>query len=142
MAIIGFNFDNILAERMKKLYGNIDIKQKIGITEITMEKLSLNKDEEVLKFNFEFLVDYEPKFAKIHIRGHVLSLEDTKRNKEIMDKWKKSKQVDSKMLQDVFNVVVSKCTIKALSISQDINVPPLIPLPKVQPNKKPQEYIG
>ena len=142
MAIIGFNFDNISAERNKKLDGNINIKQKIGITEISLEKLPLGKEEEVLKFNFEFLVDYEPEFAKIHIRGHVLSLEDQKFNKEILDKWKKSKKVSQDMLNDIFNVIVSKCTIKALAISQDINVPPLIPLPKVQPAKQPQEYIG
>ncbi|MBS3149107.1 hypothetical protein J4455_00225 [Candidatus Woesearchaeota archaeon] len=142
MGIIGFNFDNIVAERTKKPEGNINIKQKIGITEITLEKLPLNKEEEVLKFNFEFLVDYEPEFAKIHIKGHVLSLEEPKINKEILDKWKKSKKVSQDMLEDVFNVIVSKCTIKALSISQDINIPPLIPLPRVQPTQKPQEYIG
>lgn len=142
MAIIGFNFDNISAERTNKPEGNINIKQKIGIKEITLEKLPLGKEEEVLKFNFEFLVDYEPSIAKIHIIGHVLSLEEPKRNKEILDKWKKSKKVSQDMLEDVFNVIVSKCTIKALSISQDINIPPLIPLPRVQPNKQPQEYIG
>ena len=144
MGIIGFNFDNISAERTKRPAGNINIKQKIGITEISLEKLPLNKEEDVLKFNFEFLVDYEPTFAKIHIKGHVLSLEEPKMNKEILDKWKKSKKVSQDMLEEVFNVIVSKCTIKALSISQDINVPPLIPLPRVQPNTQPppQEYIG
>ena len=142
MAIIGFNFDNIYAEKNKKIEGKINIKQKIGITEIITEKLPLNKEEEVLKFNFEFLVDYEPSFAKIHIKGHVLSMEAPKFHKEVLDKWKKSKEVNQDMLQDVFNVIVSKCTIKALAISQDINVPPLIPLPKVQQAKQPQEYIG
>lgn len=142
MAIIGFNFDNLLAERTNKPEGNINIKQKIGIKEITSEKLPLNKNEDVLKFTFEFLVDYEPSIAKIHIKGHVLSLEDPKLSKDVMEKWKKSKKIDQEMMQDVFNVIVSKCTIKALSMSQDINVPPLIPLPRVQPDKKPQEYIG
>ncbi|HLC73171.1 MAG TPA: hypothetical protein VJH20_00875 [Candidatus Nanoarchaeia archaeon] len=142
MPIIGFNFDNINAERDKKVEGKINIKQKIGITNISLEKLPLNKEEEVLKFNFEFLVDYEPSFAKIHIKGHVLSIEDPKLHKEILDKWKKSKKINQEMLNDVFNVIVSKCTIKALGMSQDINVPPLIPLPRVQPAKEPQEYIG
>jgi len=142
MPIIGFNFDNITAERDKKVEGKINIKQKIGITNISLEKLPLNKEEEVLKFNFEFLVDYEPSFAKIHIKGHVLSIEDPKLHKEILDKWKKSKKINQDMLNEVFNVIVSKCTIKALAMSQDINVPPLIPLPRVQPAKEPQEYIG
>ena len=106
MPIIGFNFDNINAERDKKVEGKINIKQKIGITNISLEKLPLNKEEEVLKFNFEFLVDYEPSFAKIHIKGHVLSIEDPKLHKEILDKWKKSKKINQEMLNDVFNVIV------------------------------------
>ena len=36
MAIIGFNFDSIIAERTKKPEGNINIKQKIGITEVIL----------------------------------------------------------------------------------------------------------
>ena len=69
-------------------------------------------------------------------------MEESKVHKEILDQWKKSKKISQDMLEDVFNVIVSKCTIKALSISQDINIPPLIPLPKVQQPKQPQEYIG
>ena len=142
MPIIGFNFDNIYAEKTNKLEGSINIKQKIGITEISTEKLPLNKEEDALKFDFEFLVDYEPSLAKIHIKGHVLSIEEPKLHKDVLDKWKKSKKVNQDMLQDVFNIIVSKCTIKALSMSQDINVPPLIPLPRVQPAKEHQAYIG
>ena len=70
-------------------------------------------------------------------------LDNTKNNKEILDKWKKDKELDQKLMMQVLNFILAKCNIKALSLSQEVNLPPQIPLPKLTAKKQQAEqYIG
>ena len=46
-------------------------------------------------------------------------------------------------MSKVLNFVLAKCNIKALALSQDVNLPPQIPLPKLTAKKQEAEqYIG
>ena len=135
MPIVGFNFDKILVEKKDKISGKIDIKQNMGITKIEQEKLMLGGSEQVLKFSFEYKIDYG-KPGEIALLGHVLYLEEPKKIKAILDEWKKKKKIEPKLMEQVLNAVLFKCTIKSLNLAQKINLPPPIRLPMVKAPQK------
>ncbi len=135
MPIIGFNFEKINAEKNNQITGKIDIKNNLSIKNVEQEKLSLGKSEEVLKFSFEYVTDYEPNIGKVSLIGNVLYMEDPKKIKEILDTWAKDKSVPKDIAPQVFNAILGRCNIKGLNLSQEINLPPQIRLPFMKPEE-------
>ncbi len=144
MPFIGFNFDKIEASKeMSELKGNINIKHTLNIIDVKKEEVNVDKKQEVLKFIFEFKLDYEPNAGMIHLLGNMMYVDDSKKMKDILQDWKKDKKLPPELMQGLFNTILAKANIKALSLSQDINLPPHIPLPKLeQSQSKYNEYIG
>ena len=68
--------------------------------------------------------------------------------KEIIAEWKKDKKIKKELMGGILNTVLTKSNVQALIISQQVNLPPPIPLPKVNVSSKPEqekkdkEYIG
>jgi len=142
MPIIGFNFDKINIEKLKKVEGKVSIKHNIGIKDVNEEKLLIGKSEEVLNFSFEYEVQYEPKIGNLLLKGTIIYLDEPKRIKEIMKNWKKNKKLPQELMSQLINTIMFRCNIRSLSLSQEVNLPPHIPLPKVSPSKRPEDYIG
>ncbi|SRR3989344_1976602 len=146
MPFIGFNFDRINAERNiedTKFSGNMSINHKMNIKDVIEDQVNLDKKQDVLRFDFEFLLNYEPKVGKVKIEGHLLYLEEPKKMKDIVKEWKKDKKLPPEIMQGLFNTILAKSNIKALQLTQDINLPPHIPMPKlVKEKKNVNEYIG
>ena len=131
--IVGFNFTKISAERNEGVKGKININNNVSIKNVEEKSLALaNEKQKGIKFTFEFSSKYEPKLGDITIWGDVLYMADEKKSKEIMDGWKKDKKVPKDTMTSILNTVLSKCNVQALIISRDINLPPQIPLPKVE----------
>jgi len=135
MPIVGFNFNQINAEKSNKITGKLNIKNDLSIKDIEQEKIALEKSEEVLKFNFEYVINYEPNIGKIAITGNVLYMDEPKKVKETLDTWKKEKKLSKELAPRILNTILSKCNIKALILSQDINLPPHIKMPFVKSSK-------
>ena len=137
MTIIGFNFTKIDAERKESLKGKININNNVTIINVEEKKLSLaTEKQKVLSFTFEFTVKYDPNIGSITFNGDVLFMEDANKVKEILDGWKKNKKLPKEITTSVLNTVLSKCNIQALIVSEQINLPPPLPLPKVQVGQK------
>ncbi|MBW2976350.1 hypothetical protein KY347_02805 [Candidatus Woesearchaeota archaeon] len=133
MAIIGFNFTKIDAEKKEAAKGNISINNNVSIKEVKEKNLSLgNEKQKVLSFTFDFAAKYDPNVGSINLIGDVLYMEDSKKVKEILDGWKKDKRLPKEIMTHILNTVLSKCNVQALILSEQINLPPPIPLPKVQ----------
>lgn len=144
MPFIGFNFDRIHAERkVSEIKGDLNVKHNLNIIDLKTENITLEKKQEVLKFIFEFVLFYEPDIGFIKIEGHLLFLESPKKLKEMFQEWQKNKKISPEVLQNLFNTILAKTNIKALELSQDINLPPHLPLPRLgQQKKNINEYIG
>jgi hypothetical protein len=134
MPIVGFNFDKIGAKKDNKITGKVQIKNNINVTSVEQEKLSITSSEDILKFNFEFKTTYEPKVGGLQINGHILYMDEPKKIEEIMNSWKKNKSLPKALSPLILNTVLARCNIKALMMSQDVNLPPHIKLPIVKPN--------
>ena len=142
--IVGFGFTKLNAEKNEQAKGKIDINNNVTIKDVKEDNFSLGKDkqQDVLRFIFEFTSTYEPNIGKIFFEGELLYLEDPKRVKEILGSWKKDKKLPKEIMADLLNTILAKCNIKALILSQEVNLPPPIPLPKVQMQAPEKNYIG
>ena len=146
MPIIGFNFDKISAQRLNNLKGKVNINHTVNITDVKREEINLDKKQDVLKFEFEFKVDYLPDIGNISLIGSVLYMDDSKKLKEYEESWKKNKKIPSNLTTSIINTILVKSNVKALILSQDINLPPQVQLPRATVNStnniKSEDYIG
>ena len=129
MKVIGFNFTKMNAERLKDSVDNIKINTELNFLEINETKSPFLKiKEELLEAKFEYKVNYEPGLARVTIEGKVLFSVDEKMAKEVLKQWKKKiLPEDFRIL--LFNVVMKKSALKALSLCDELNLPVHIPLP-------------
>ena len=133
MTIVGFNFTKIEAEKKEMIKGKININNNVHINKVEEKDLSLgSQKQKVLTFNFEFTAKYDPNIGSIKFTGDVLFMDDIKKIKEILDGWKKNKKLPKEIMPSILNTVLNKCNIQALILSELINLPPPIPLPKLQ----------
>ncbi len=153
MPIVGFNFKKILAEKKNQIQQDTQIKinSKLGITDLNKEELPTGKTKsEGLRMDFEFTLDYEPEIAKIDITGFIYYLDDPSAIKDIIKGWDKNKNIPLDIKRQAINTIILKSTIRALALEQEINIPPHMPFPSVEPakeqqkqkSKKEDEYIG
>ena len=142
--IVGFGFTKLSAEKKEGAKGKIDINNNVSIKDVVEDSFSFDKDKQnVIKFIFEFTSKYEPAVGNILFEGEILYMDEPKKTKEILASWKKDKKVPKELMAGLLNTILTKCNVQALILSQDVNLPPPIPLPKVQ-MAQPQEknYIG
>ena len=143
--IIGFGFTKLSAEKGETAKGKIDINNNVAIKDVQEDNLALGKDksQNILKFIFEFTSKYEPNVGSILFEGELLYMEEPKKAKEILNDWKKSKKLPKELMGGLLNTILTKCNVQALILSQQVNLPPPIPLPKVQINAPADKtYIG
>lgn len=134
MRIIGFNLSKISAERKEKIDSKLEISQNINIQEISKEKVPFSEDE-VLKIKFNLFINYSNDFAKINFEGNLIILPDKNELKDFMKSWK-DKKIPEESRIPLFNFIMNKCNIKALTLEDELNLPLHIPLPRINPQKK------
>ncbi len=132
MTIIGFNFRKISAEKGKIVSGKINIANNVALKNVEESEIPVGaKKQKALKFTYEYLTKYEPEAGSISIEGDILFLAAEETVDKTIKNWKKSKQIDKEMLTPLLNTILSKCSIKGLMISQDLNLPSPMQLPRV-----------
>ena len=141
MSIVGFNFTKINAERKQSIVGAVNISNNIQISDVTEAKLGIGGDRGAIKVTFKFTSDYAPNLALMVFEGDVLYLVEAKQTQEILDGWKKSKNLPPQLAANVMNHVLDRCNIQALLVSKDLNLPSPVPLPKVQMNIPEEQEI-
>ena len=134
MPIIGLNFDKIGAKKDNKIVGKVQIKNNIDIKNVEQEKLSVSSSDDILKISFEFKSTYDPEVGAIQLNGHVLYMDDPKKIDGITKEWNKSKSLQKDISPLIINSILARCNIKALVLSQDVNLPPHVRLPTLKAN--------
>ncbi len=148
MAIVSFSFDKISIEKKKPLEVPLKAKTSIKVLEIKEEELNLagGRKDLLLRFFFEYAVDYQPNQAAVLLAGNVLYSGKREDLEKVVKEWRKTKKFNPQVSKDVLNHVFMRCNIKALSFEQEVNIPPHIVLPHLQPaggkKNKVEDYIG
>lgn len=133
MTIVSFNFLSINAEKKNAIKGKVNINNNVTIKDVEEKDLSLGVNkQQSLRFIFEFISKYDPNVGSITLTGDVLFIEEAKKIKEILDGWKKNKKLPKEVTSKVLNTILAKCNVQALILSEQLNLPPPIPLPKIQ----------
>src|SRR3989344_7532535 len=135
MPVVSFAFDKINVERKKQLEVPLKAKTSIKVTEIKEEELTLagGRKDLLLRFFFEYFVDYQTNQASVLLAGNVLYSGKREDLEKVVKEWRKTKKFSPQVSKDVLNSVFMRCNIKALSFEQEVNIPPHIVLPHLQP---------
>ena len=131
MTIVGFSFTKINAERKKSIKGKININNNVTVKNVEEIDLSFGKDQKGLKFSFEFIAKYDPEVGSINLNGEIIYMAKADEAKDALTKWKKEKKIAPGIMGKLLNTTLTKCNIQALILSNDLNLPAPIPLPKV-----------
>ncbi|MCF7861053.1 hypothetical protein K9M79_02320 [Candidatus Woesearchaeota archaeon] len=132
MTIVGFNFTKINVEKDPNAKGKIKINNNVSVKNVEKADLFLGDQKQSgMKFLFLFTSKYDPGFGKIELEGEVLYLEEDEKIKEVLAEWKKNKKIGKEIMTNIFNSILTRCNIQALILSQTVNLPPPIPMPKV-----------
>lgn len=130
--IVNFSLSRIQAAKQKELTGNIEASNNVKITDITEQNVaSFAEKKSAVNIIFSYTVSYGEKIGLIEMEGKALYMIDDKEKKELLDQWKKEKKVDPKHSQKILNHILQKCNIRALSLEQEVGLPPHIPFPRV-----------
>ena len=134
MAIIGVNFTKISVEKKSPVKGKVNISNNVLIKDVVEKDIAPGKniDQKGVQFIFSFVSKYEPGVAEINLEGDVLYLGSKNDAEEIVKSWKKDKKVAKEIMASVLNAALAKGIIQALILSQQVNLPSPVPLPKVK----------
>lgn len=130
MKIIGFNLLKISVEKKEKAQEKIQVSQNIDIKNLEKEKSPFSSDE-LLKIHFNFTINYSEDFAKLEFEGFIIIIPEKDEIKKFLKTWKE-KQIPQEFRAFLFNFIMNKCNIKALTLEDELNLPFHLPLPRVQ----------
>ena len=132
MAIVGFEFTKINVNKKEAAKGKVNISNNVGIVDLQKSDLQLGATKQSgIKFVFEYKSAYEPDFAHIELGGIVVYLTDEKDAEKIISDWKKEKKLNKDVAEKIINNILTKCNIQSIILSNTVNLPPPVPMPKV-----------
>lgn len=133
MPVVGLNFNKIVVEKLAPVKGKVTVNNNISVKDVEKADVSLGSAKQAaLKFHFEFVANYEPKIATLNLDGTLTFFEKPEKVDEAVKQWKKEKKVPKEIMSSVINTILSRSNIEAMVLSREVNLPPPIPLPKVQ----------
>jgi len=143
MQIVGFNLTKMLIERMENITGKFKVTSKIDVKDLKEEKVSPVEGKSIIRMEFEYNIDYDPKLAEIRFRGFLLLMGNPKEIKDITADWKKKGNILTELKVRVYNTIFHKCNLKALELEDDFGLPPHIQLPHIKSEEeKKTTYTG
>ena len=143
MQIIGFNFTKVLAERILEIY-KPNISTNIEFTNIDKESINLLKDIESAGVSFKYALSYEntkdeesqkkkidSKSGELIFEGKIIISIDQEESKNLYKAWKK-KELPNSFKVPLFNLILKKCTPRALNYQEELGLPNHIPMPRLE----------
>jgi hypothetical protein len=130
MSIVAFNFTRIAGERTAARVGKYSIRNETNIVDV--KEVPLGKQKALL-FVFKNNIAYEPGVGKIELSGDIVILApdaDITKNVEL---FAKTKRVETRYTELVYNTVLARSTVQALIIARDVGLPAPVAMPRVKP---------
>lgn len=133
MAIIGFSFIKFDCERKSnQAKGSIEIKHNVSITKVEKTSITVGSNKnDVLKINFGFDVIYSNDIGKVSIAGDVVFTDTPEIITETQKSWDLDKKLPALVNEQIHGFIYNKAIVRALELSDSLNLPSPIPMPKV-----------
>ena len=146
MGIVSFTFDKISAEKIGKITSQVNINHNFNIRDVEKTDINIQGKKSALRLGFDFIVNYEPNIGNIQMKGNIVYLDKEDEINKLETQWKKEKKLSVGVTTLISNTILTKANIKALILSQEVDLPPQIHLPKIEPtnqeNSRKGDYIG
>jgi hypothetical protein len=138
MAIVGFSFTKVFAEKKSAARGRVNINNNVVILGVEDANLTMAQGKKGVRVRFLTEAKYEPDIGHITFEGEVILLEDAKVALDIIEHYAKDRSLPSALVPVVLNHVLDHSNVEALILARDMNLPAPIPLPKanLQPTPK------
>jgi hypothetical protein len=130
MAIVGFSFTKIVAERKPVGEQAVNIESNAAVVNIG-EMPVIDPKKTVIKFDFNFIVKYEPDAGKIELEGELIELFDKDFGVKVIEHWNAEKNVHPEIMQEVFNNILGRSNVQSIVLSRDMSLPSPIQMPRV-----------
>ena len=130
MPILSVSISKLEAERTGTA-PRVEVKLQPEIVSVETSKLEgiAKKPQDVLNVGFSFNVKFNPEVGRLRLEGNVLYL-DSSVNK-IYSEWQKSKKLPDGVHTEVMNAVFRNVIPKAMFVSNELQLPPILPIPRV-----------
>ena len=139
MAIIGYSYLDVKGSKNPKVSvapKGVEVNHSISITEVVKAPLSMgNSNNEVLKVDFQFSVVYKG-IGSISLTGNAIFNDTPEILEESFKSWETDKKLPQMVDLEVKKFVYNKSLIQAMNLSDMLNLPSPIPLPKFDVKKK------
>ena len=154
MQIIGFNFTKVSAERFMDFQGQPVINTDMEFLDLEREKLDILRDTEGIKATFRYSVIHEEKpqekeekkikeekeskgkkQGQVIFEGHIILSASKDEAKNIFKSWKK-KELPNSLRLPLFNLILRKCSPRAVQLEDEINLPLHLPFPQIKPQNQ------
>lgn len=146
MPVVGLTVKNVSAKRIGEYVGPAGVNNNVRLVEVNETELTaVGKKGLTIAYEFksDYLTEKKVPFAEILINGDVLVVADN--SAELVKIWKKDKKLPEDLNLQAVNSVLRRCITKALGLSEDLNLPPPVPLPfasKKEEQPQDSRYIG
>lgn len=138
MPIIGLNYKKINAEKKSSTTSNMKINTGPEIIDVKKSKLQgLDNEIDVISADFTFKSEIEPQIGSIIIDGTLVY--KSNKTEEILKSWNKDKTLPSDTHMELINHIFKKTGILALQLSDILQFPPVINMPKLEVKKTPEK---
>jgi len=125
MPVVGFFINSVKAEKGKKKTTELRVNNNANIKDV--KKGAFDPVGEGVSIIFEYIAEYSDG-SKISVGGEVFYVGD---HQSILKTWKKDGKLPDGIHREVINAILRKCLIKAVSLADDLQLPPPIPIPLV-----------
>lgn len=140
--IVGFNLNKIHIERKKPVKGKIKVNHDLRFEKVEKRPLPLKEKKDVLLVDFVFQILYEPGIGEATLAGDVLYYADSKKIDELAAQWNKNKKLPADVTAELLNVILARCNVKTLLLTNELNLPAHLPLPQITLQEDASKYIG
>lgn len=132
MTIVKINLHKVHAERtIGAKAGQIKINNNVSIKNVEEMDFAV-EGKKGLRFTFSFNCAYEPDLGKIEVEGQILYVDTQESCMAVKASWDKDKKVPGPIMERIVNAALHKGNIQAIKISEDVNLPSPLPLPKIK----------
>ncbi|MBS3055820.1 MAG: hypothetical protein J4473_00140 [Candidatus Aenigmarchaeota archaeon] len=108
---------------------NINVNTTPKIERIKKSEIDPNI-KDVLSVEFSFATNYSPDIGEINMKGEVLY--KAKNADKIVKNWDDTGKADDDMIIEILNAILRKCVTEAVSLSNQMRLPPPIRFPMVK----------
>ena len=132
MPIVKIDIHKLSAEKnLSARGGQIRIDNTVSLKNVEVMDFSL-EGKKGLKFSFSFTCTYQPDLGTIIVEGKVLFVDELKKVDDIKKGWDKDKKIPPAIMEMIANAALHKGNIQAIKVSEEVNLPSPLPLPKVK----------